>query len=111
MHKIIYGLLAGMMLASGAAIAKLPPPTPEEQAAAAAKKEQAAAQLEKEKVLLERAQNRVAERYRKAYGGTANVAGKTQIKDMPKTTSEPPRGVGPTPTQPQSAESHSAPVK
>jgi hypothetical protein len=104
----LYCLLAGVMLVSSAAFAKLPPPTPEEQAAAAAKKTREAGQLEKEKVLLERAQARIAKRYGNV---GAQATGKTQAKDMPKTTSELPRGVGPTPTRPQSAEAHSAPAK
>jgi hypothetical protein len=101
-------LLAGVMLVSNAAMASFPPPTPEEQAAAAAKKTQEAAQLEKEKAQLARAQDRIAKRYGTA---GAQTAGKTQSKDMPKTTSEPLRGVGPTPVRPQSAEAHSAPAK
>lgn len=104
-------VLCVMALASGVASAKLPPPTPEEQAAAAQKKAQEAEQLEKEKAQLERAQNRVAERYRKAHGGSAQSAGKTHDQNMPKTTSELPKGVGPTPQRGQSAEAHSAPAK
>ncbi len=110
MRKYIYYALAGAMIASGAAIGKLPPPTPEEQASVAAKKAKEKEQLEKEKVLLERAQDRVALRYRKEHGGRATGA-KTSDQNMPKTTSELPRGVGPTPARPQSAEAHSAPAK
>lgn len=109
MRKTIYCLLAGTLLASGAAIGKLPPPTPEAQTAAAARKAKEAEQLEKEKVLLDRAQNRVAERSRKTRAGPAG--GRTSDQNMPKTTSELPRGVGPTPERPQSGESHSAPAK
>jgi len=110
MRKYVYYVLAGAMIASGAAIGKLPPPTPEEQVAAAAKKAKAQEQLEKEKVELERAQDRVAERYRQEHGG-ARGGGKTSDQNMPKTTSELPRGVGPTPARPQSGEAHSAPAK
>ena len=105
----IYALTAGMLLASNAAISKLPPPTPEEQAAAAQKKAQEAEQLEKEKAQLERAQNRVAQRYGKP--GSLKAANKTKDQNMPKTTSELPRGTGPTPQRPQSGEAHSAPAK
>ncbi len=105
----IHGLLMGVMLISSAAIAKLPPPTPEEQAADAAKKAQEAEQLEKEKVQLDRAQNRVAERYGKP--GRLKAFSKTSDQNMPKTTSELPRGTGPTPQRPQSGEAHSAPAK
>lgn len=112
MHKCIYYLSAIALIASGAAMGKLPPPTPEEQAAVAAKKEKQKEQLEKSKAQLERAQNRVAERYRKASGGgPARAAGETDGRNMPKTTSELPGGTGPTPARPQSGEAHSAPAK
>jgi hypothetical protein len=104
-------LFAGAMLVGGAAIAKMPPPTPEEQAAAAGKKAREKEQLEKEKALLERAQDRVAERYRKTYGDSPRASGRTSGQNMPRTNSELPRGVGPTPERPQSAEAHSAPAK
>jgi hypothetical protein len=101
------------MLATGVALAKLPPPSAEDQAKAADKKAADDAQLEKEKVLLERAQDRVAERYRKEKGGPGPsvAAGKTSTENMPKTLKEGPRGVGPRPGMPQSAEAHSAPAK
>ena len=112
MRKITTYLLASAMIASGAAIGKLPPPTPEEQATAAAKKAKEAEQLEKEKALLEKAQDRVVARYRSEKGGGQNASGeRVASQNMPKTTSELPRGVGPTPTRPQSAEAHSAPAK
>jgi hypothetical protein len=104
----LYGLLAGVLLASSAAIAKLPPPTAEEQAAAAAKKAQENEQLEKAKAQLERVQDRIAARYGDA---GKNTAGKTRDENMPKTTRELPRDAGPKPGQPQSAEAHSAPAK
>lgn len=111
MRKIhsIHCLLAAGMLVSTALMAKLPPPTPEEQAAAAAKKTQEAEQLEIEKAQLDRAQNRVAERYGKP--GSLKAFGKTSTQNMPKTTSELERGTGPTPQRPQSGEAHSAPAK
>ena len=112
MRKITTCVLAGAMIASGAAVGKLPPPTPEEQAAVAAKKAKEQEQLEKEKALLDRAQDRVAQRYRQEKGKAGNsYSGWTSSQNMPKTTSELPRGVGPKPERPQSAEAHSAPAK
>ena len=111
MRRLGHCLLAAAMIASGVAIAKLPAPTPEEQAAAEAKKEKEKEQLEKEKVLLERAQDRVAARYRKESGNAQGGGGKVTDQNMPKTTVELPRDVGPKPQRPQSAEAHSAPAK
>jgi len=99
------------MIASGAAIGKLPTPTPEEQAAAAARKAKEQEQLEKEKALLEKAQDRVAARYRSEKNSGGQRSGSASNENMPKTTSELPRGVGPNPARPQSAEAHSAPAK
>ena len=95
------------------AIGKLPPPTPEEQKALEAKKAQKAKQMEREKILLEKAQDRVVQRYRKENGsaGAGRAVGQTEYKNMPKTTKELPRGVGPKPDQPQSAEAHSGSAK
>ena len=109
MGKTALFLFAGMLIGSGAALGKLPPPTPEEQTAAAAKKAAEAEQLEKEKVLLEKAQDRVVARYRGAH--PAGQGERTQDHNMPKTTSERPGGTGPDPVRPQSAEAHSAPAK
>jgi transcription initiation factor TFIID subunit TAF12 len=102
-----------MALSMAAAHAKLPAPTPEEQAAAAQKKAAQQAQLEKEKQQLEAAQDRVVQHYRKEKGGApaAGGASRKDTDDMPKTAKELPAGVGPQPTQPQSAEAHSAPAK
>lgn len=111
MRKSTTCLLAAAMIGSGMAIAKLPPPTADEQAAAAAKKAKEQEQLEKEKVLLERAQDRVVARYRKENGGKSTGGGKVSDQNMPKTTSELPRGVGPKPERSPSGEAHSAPAK
>jgi len=111
MRKRAIFLFAGMLIASGAALGKLPPPTPEEQAAAAAKKAAEQEQLEKEKGLLEKAQDRVAARYRGQHPAGQADAGRTPDHNMPKTTSERPGGTGPDPVRPQSAEAHSAPAK
>jgi len=111
-RKYIHFMLAGALMAGGTAIGKLPPPTPEEQAAVAAKKAKEKEQLEVEKAQLDRAQDRVASRYRKENGGRPSAAaGKTSDQNMPKTTSELPGGAGPTPARPQSGEAHSAPAK
>src|SRR4029434_7856185 len=97
MRRTTLTFIAAAMFAGGAAIAKLPPPTPEEQAAAAAKKAKEQEQLEKEKALLEKAQDRVAARYRSEKGSGGGTGGNVSQDDMPKTTSELPRGVGPNP--------------
>ena len=104
---------AALAAVAAAAVAKLPAPTPEQQQAAATKKEQEQAQLEKEKQLLERAQDRVAERYKrtKGGGGAQRTAGRTEDTNMPKTTKELPREAGPQGGTKQSAEAHSTPAK
>ena len=97
---------------AGAAIAKLPLPTPEQQQAAAAVKEKEQAQLEVEKQLLEKAQDRVAQAYKRTKGvGISIGAGRTEDTNMPKTTRELPRDTGPQGGTKQSAEAHSAPAK
>ena len=100
-------------VATAMAIGKLPAPSPEQQQAAAAKKEQEQAQLEKEKQLLERAQDRVAEYYKRTKGSSAGAraAGPTESTNMPKTTRELPRQAGPQGGKEQSAEAHSTPAK
>jgi hypothetical protein len=112
MRKFKLILLMGA-LASGAAYGKLPPPSAEEQAAAAAKKAAEQERLDKEKALLEKAQDRVAARYRSENPGRQGAASaeRTAEHNLPKTAKEPPRGVGPKPDMPQSAEAHSANAK
>ena len=107
-----------MALGIASAQARLPPPTPEEQAAVEKKKAAQQAQLEQEKKQLEAAQNRVVEHYRREKGrapeaASAPAAGgpRPEKEDMPKTAKELPGGVGPNPTQPQSAEAHSGQAK
>ena len=112
MYKSVAVLVAGVLLGSGAAFGKLPPPSAEEQAAAATKKAAEQAQLEQEKALLEKAQDRIVARYRSESSTRQQAAGgRTSDQNMPKTTSELPRGTGPDPVRPQSAEAHSAPAK
>jgi hypothetical protein len=98
---------------SGVALAKLPPLTPEQQQAAEAKKEAEKAQLEKEKEALERAQNRVAEYYKRTKGtaGSSVNGGRTEDTNMPKTTRELPHSTGPQGGTKPSAEAHSGPAK
>ena len=111
------GWIATMSLsiATAVAVAKLPGPTPEQQQAAAAKKEQQQAQVEKEKQQLERAQDRVADYYKRTKGSTAAAgrpaAGPTETTNLPKTVKELPRQAGPQGGREQSAEAHSAPAK
>jgi hypothetical protein len=113
MHKPTTVLLAALMLAGGAALAKMPPPTPEEQAAKAASKAKQEEELQRQKAALERAQDRVAERYKREKGSSASAgtSQQTQADNMPRPTSEPAGGVGPKPARPFSAEAHSAPAK
>jgi hypothetical protein len=98
---------------AGAALAKLPPLNPEQEQAAAAKKQAEQVQLEKEKQALERAQDRVAEYYKRTKGksGGASAPARATDTNMPKTTRELPRDTGPQGGRQPSAEAHSAPAK
>ena len=109
MHKLTVLLVAGALTASAGAIARLPAPTAQEQQAAADKKAADQARVEKEKVALEKAQDRIAARFGKKGGATAT--GATAEHNLPKTVKEPAEGVGPRPGMPQSAEAHSGQVK
>src|SRR6185295_19768592 len=108
MRRLKYAALTCAMLAAGVALAKLPPPTPEEQAAATAKKAKEAEQVEKEKEALARVQDRVVAAYKKEHGSAPpQAAGRTSTENLPKTVTELPGQVGPTPAKQQSAEAHS----
>lgn len=99
---------------AGAAAAKLPPPTPEEQAAQAQRRAQEEAQLAKEKAALERAQDAVAERYRReqpAAAAGAQAGGQVADTNMPYRARELPRSAGPHGGDKQGAEAHSAPAR
>ena len=98
---------------AGAAIAKLPPATPEQAEAAAAKKEKEKAQLEAEKQQLEKAQDRVADYYKRTKGGSgpSRATGRTEDTNMPARTKELPGQTAPIGGKAQSAEAHSAPAK
>jgi hypothetical protein len=69
-------LLAGWL--AGAAYGKLPAPTPEEQAKAEAAKTKAAEAAKKDAEALGRAQDRVAERYKREKGIAVKGAGTTE---------------------------------
>lgn len=111
--RITIGIAVVVSALAGVAIAKLPPPTPEQQQAAAGKKEKEQATLEKEKQMLEKAQERTAEYYRRTKGGSgpSMPTGRTEDTNMPKTTKEGPGQAGPQGGRSQSAEAHSAPAK
>src|SRR5687768_2840615 len=105
---------AAMFAVAAVAGAKLPAPTPEQQEAAAAKKEQDKALVEKEKVLLEKAQDRVADYYKRTKGGSASTAqrgGQTESTNISAKAVEPKGEAGPKGGTKQSAEAHSAPAK
>jgi hypothetical protein len=110
----IHGLLAAAMFAAAAvAGAKLPAPTPEQEQAAAVKKETDKANAEKEKALLEKAQDRVAELYKRTKGGTGSTAraGQTETTNLSYKAVEPAGQAGPKGGTKQSAEAHSTPAK
>lgn len=111
--RIAHALAFGLAALTGVALAKLPPPTPEQEQAAAAKKESEKANLEKEKQALEKAQDRVAEYYKrtKGAGGGAGSAQKTENTNISAKAVRAPRSEGPTGGRAQSAEAHSTPAK
>jgi hypothetical protein len=111
--KITVGVAMIAAALAGAALAKLPPLSPEQEQAAAAKKQAEQVQLEKEKQALERAQDRVAEYYKRTKGKSGGSAGGARVADtnMPKTTRELPRDTAPQGGRQPSAEAHSAPAK
>jgi hypothetical protein len=98
------------LLASPLAIAKLPPPTPDQLAAEQNRRAQEEARLAKEKAELERAQDRVAERYR-TDRGAPQAAGTVDKADLPQNTKVAPGAAAPEGGRRQSAEAHSAPAK
>jgi hypothetical protein len=103
---IVIGAIAA---ASIPAIAKLPAPTPEERAASEEKQLRQEQQLKKDKAALERAQNRVAERYRATQ--PRDPSARTDPGTLPKTARELPGDAGPQGDREPSAEAHSAPAK
>ena len=101
-------MICAALLAAPLAQAELPPPTPEEIAAQQARRTQEEARLAKEKEELERAQDRVAERYRR---GGAQAAGGVKSADLPNNTKQAPGTAAPEGGRRQSAEAHSAPAR
>lgn len=110
MKTVAWIVALGISTAAGVAIGKLPPPTPEQQEAAAAKKEAEKVNVEKEKALLEKAQDRVVQYYKKTKGGGSASAsaggGKTEAKNIPNPATQ--STLSPAGGKNQSAESHSA---
>jgi hypothetical protein len=105
--KIACPLLVAIALAAPIAEAKLPPPTPEEVAAEQQKQATEKARLERAKAALEKAQDRVAERYRR--DGPAQPTAGVSDTNMPNTVKQ--RQTVPQGGDDQSAEAHSAPAK
>jgi len=108
--KLARSIAVAVLLASPLAVAKLPPPTPEQLAAAQERRAQEEARLAKEKAELERAQDRVAERYRKDRG-SPQASGSVDKADLPQNTKVAPGDAAPEGGHRQSAEAHSAPAK
>lgn len=103
-----------MSFAAGVAIAKLPPATPEQVQAAEAKKESEKVNAEKEKQLLEKAQDRVVQHYKRTKGVAGGVTrtGQTETTNIPNPAVRQAQGdAGPKGGTKQSAEAHSAPAK
>jgi hypothetical protein len=111
--RIGFGAALVMSALAGVAIAKLPALTPEQQEAAATKKQADQAKIEKEKELLEKAQNRVVDHYKKTKGGSgaAVAAGKTEDTNISRKAVEGPGAAAPRGGKNQSAEAHSTPAK
>ena len=107
--------LAVMSVAAGVAGAKLPPPTPEQMQAAEAKKETDKAVVEKEKALLDKAQDRVVQHYKRTQGTMAagtSRGGQTEATNISDPAVRKSQGdAGPKGGTKQSAEAHSAPAK
>ena len=107
--NLAHSFIAAALFAAPLAQAKLPPPTPEEIAAQQVRRAQEETRLAKEKEQLERAQDRVAERYRQDRA-KPSAAG-TSAADLPHNTKQPAGTAAPEGGQRQSAEAHSAPAK
>jgi len=91
--------------------AKLPPPTPEQVAAAEARHAAEEAQLKEQKAALERAQDRVVERYHREHRASAAGSQRVSDENMPKNARELDGQGTPQGGRRPSAESHSAPAK
>ncbi len=107
--KLACSFVVAAMLAAPFAQAKLPPPTPEEVAAQQARRVQEEVRLAQEKEQLERAQDRVAERYRQVQARPSAAGVRTA--DLPNNNKQPDGTAAPEGGQRQSAEAHSSPAK
>jgi hypothetical protein len=107
--KLARSIAVAALLAAPFAAAKLPAPTPDQLAAEQNRRAQEEARLAKEKAELERAQDRVAERYRKEQASQAS--GRVDGADLPQNTKVAPGAAAPEGGRRQSAEAHSAPAK
>jgi hypothetical protein len=108
--KLARSIAVAALLAAPLAEATLPPPTPEQLAAEQNRRTQEEVRLAKEKEQLERAQDRVAERYRKDRAA-AQASGSVDKADLPQNTKVAPGSAAPEGGRRQSAEAHSAPAK
>src|SRR5262245_11270195 len=100
--KILCPVLVALACAAPAVEAKLPPPTPEEIAAQQERRALEQAQLQREKALLERAQDRVAERYHRAQASAGSVS--VNDTNLPNNARQLPGDTGPRGGAKQSAE-------
>ncbi len=107
--KLAYPVIVAFAWFVQVAEAKLPPPTPQEVAAQQEKRAVEEAQLQREKALLEKAQDRVSERYRR--DRAQNGGGRVSDTNMPNNVRQLPGTAAPQGGREQSAEAHSAPAK
>jgi len=104
-------VLLALTAIAAVAEAKLPPPTPEQVAAAEARHATEEARLKDQKAALERAQDRVVERYHREHRASAGGSPRASDENMPKTARELDGQGTPQGGRQPSAESHSAPAK
>jgi hypothetical protein len=107
--KIAWPVLIALASAAHVAEARLPTPTPDEIAANQEKRALEESQLQREKALLEQAQDRVAERYRRERA--ASSAARVSDTNMPNNARVLPGDAPPQGGRAQSAEAHSAPAR
>ena len=107
--NLAYPVIVAFAWFAQVAEAKLPPPTPQEVAAQQEKRAVEEAQLQREKALLEKAQDRVSERYRR--DRAQNGGGRVSDTNMPNNVRQLPGTAAPQGGREQSAEAHSAPAK
>jgi hypothetical protein len=108
--KLVCVVAIALACSAHVAIAKLPPPTPEQIAAEQEKRVLEEARLQREKALLEQAQDRIADRYRRDQA-QRQPAGRVSDTNMPNNVRQLPGTAAPEGGRQQSAEAHSAPAK